>query len=303
MISEKKPIQIETHIRESFRSLLGDVHAPVSVDDLWPSLQTNPVCRDIIENWSAWTESDRERRWADLCREMERTVYGSRPHCLRCGDCCQKGSPILYDEDIQILRKGVIRRRELLTLRPGEIGYSNMTQGLVLLAEERIKIKEKPGGRECLFLDPKTRGCRIYEDRPRQCRIMECWNPDNFKTLDSQNFLSRKELLNPDDPLVPVIESHTKRCSVFHLQQALSRIKKGISSGRDEALEMLLFDQHLREYLDREQGIAPENQLFLFGRPTCDLIRSFGFSLEKEGEGKIVLGFHGSSNQGPLQEV
>ncbi len=213
------------------------------------------------------------------------------PYCLRCGDCCRQGSPTLYVEDMTILRQGIIKRLDLLTLRPGEIGFSNATQDLVLLPEERIKIKEKPGGRECLFLDPETKGCSIYEDRPLQCRVMECWNPDNFQGLNSHAFLSRKELLNPDDPLIPIIESHTKRCGVTDLQEALSGIKKGMAAAQDEALDILFFDQHLREYLNQEQGIALENQVFLIGRPVSDLIYSFGFRIEEDSDGQLTLVF------------
>ncbi len=165
---------------------------------------------------------------------MEKAAYATRPYCLRCGDCCRQGSPTLYVEDMTILRQGIIKRLDLLTLRPGEIGFSNATQDLVLLPEERIKIKEKPGGRECLFLDSETKGCSIYEDRPLQCRVMECWNPDNFQGLNSHTFLSRKELLNPDDPLIPIIESHTKRCCGYRPSGGLERDKKGYGrrSGR-----------------------------------------------------------------------
>lgn len=29
---------------------------------------------------------------------------------------------------------------------------------------------------DCTFLDPKTRGCRVYGARPRQCRTWPFWN-------------------------------------------------------------------------------------------------------------------------------
>jgi Fe-S-cluster containining protein len=232
---------------------------------------------------------DQERRWEALCREMEKAAYATRPYCLRCGDCCRQGSPTLYLADMPILRQGSIRRVDLITLRDGEIGFSNATQDLILLPEERIKVKEKPGGRECIFLDAETKGCNIYEDRPLQCRVMECWNPDTFQGLDGYEFLSRNELLNPEDPLIPIIESHTKRCSVSDLQEALSRTKKGFAAAQDEALDILFFDRHLREYLTQEQGIGPENQVFLIGRPVSDLIYSFGFRIEEGSDGKINL--------------
>ena len=84
-----------------------------------------------------------------------------------------------------------------------------------------------------------------------------------FKVWIPMPFFHEKNLLNPDDPLIPIIESHTKRCAVPDLQEALSRIKEGIAAAQDEALDILFFDQHLREYLSRGTGNSPENQVFL----------------------------------------
>jgi Fe-S-cluster containining protein len=283
------PEAIETECRQSLERLLREIHSPASGDDLWPGIQAGPLYQDLFRNFSSWAESYRERRWEALCREIEKAAYTTRPYCLRCGDCCRQGSPSLYMEDLPILRRGVIKRMDLLTLRSGEIGFSSADQDLILLPEERIKIKEKPGGRECRFLDSENNGCGIYEDRPLQCRVMECWNPENFQDLEDQEFLSRKELLNPDDPLVPIIESHTIRCAVDDLQRALIRAQRGFVEAQEEAIEILFFDQHLREYLDREQGISPENQVFLIGRPVSDLLRSFGFRIEEDKDGQPAL--------------
>jgi Fe-S-cluster containining protein len=289
LLKNNGPEAIETECRHSLERLLRKIHSHASLDDLWPGIQASPVYQDLFRNFSSWTETYRERRWEAWCREMEKAVYETRPYCLQCGECCRQGSPTLYVEDRPILLKGIIRRLDLMTLRAGEIGFSNATHDLVLLPEERIKVKEKQGGRECLFLDSETNACRIYDDRPLQCRAMECWNPENFQSLDGQAFLSRKELFNPDDPMIPIIESHAKRCAISDLQEALSRIKKNVDAAQDQALDILFFDQHLREYLSREQGITPENQVLLIGRPVFDLIQSFGFRIEEDMGGKLNL--------------
>jgi Fe-S-cluster containining protein len=283
------PEVLETECRQSVERLLREIHSPASLDDLWPEIQNGSVYQNLFRHFSSWTESYRERQWEALCREMEKAAYATRPYCLRCGDCCRQGSPTLYFEDLPILRRGVIKRMDLLTLRSGEVGLSNETRELVLLAEERIKVKEKPGGRECFFLEPKTNGCRIYEDRPLQCRVMECWNPDHFQDLETQTFLSRKALLNPEDPLIAVIETHSKRCAMEDLQRALSRAQRGFAEAEEEALDILFFDEHLRRHLEEEKGINRDNQLFLFGRPVSNLITSFGFRIEEDRDGRINL--------------
>jgi Fe-S-cluster containining protein len=302
LLKDHSPEPIEVECRKSLGRLLSEIHSPASLDDLWPVIQANAVYRELSENWLSWTESYRKREWEALCREMEKAAYATRPYCLRCGDCCRQGSPSLYIEDLPILRQGTIRRFDLLTLRAGEIGFSNAAQDLVLLPEERIKVKEKPGSRECLLLDPETNSCRIYEDRPLQCQAMECWNPESFDDLNSQRFISRKQLLNPNDPIIPIIESHSQRCAVSALQEALSRIKKGLAAAQDEALDILFFDQHLREYLTQEQGIGPESQLFLIGRPVSDLIHSFGFRLEEDSGRRLKLVINDQASFGNHKE-
>jgi Fe-S-cluster containining protein len=296
------PESIEAECRNSLERLLREIHSPAALNDLWPVIRANAVYQELSENWLSWTESYQKREWEALCREMEKAAYATRPYCLRCGDCCRQGSPTLYLEDLPILRQGIIRRLDLLTLRAGEIGFSNVSQDLVLLDEEQVKVKEKPGSRECLFLESGTGLCGIYENRPLQCRVMECWNPDLFYDQKAQKNLTRQELLNPDDSLVPIIESHSKRCSLDDLQKALTRAQRGFADAQEEALDILFFDQHLREYLDREQRISPENQVFLIGRPVSDLIRSFGFCIEEDSGGRLKLVINDQASLGNHRE-
>jgi hypothetical protein len=149
LLKNHSPESIEAECRKSLERLLREIHSPASLDDLWPVIRTNAVYRELSENWLSWAESYRKREWETLCREMEKAAYATRPYCLRCVDCCRQGSPTLYLEDLPILRQGIIRRLDLLTLRAGEIGFSNVNQDLVLLDQEQVKVKEKPGSREC----------------------------------------------------------------------------------------------------------------------------------------------------------
>jgi Fe-S-cluster containining protein len=283
------PAEVKTLAEQSLQRLLIETHSPATMDELWPAFQENPLFQDVVSQWSIWPKADRERQWEALCRVMERTAYDTRPYCLRCGECCRKGSPTLYEDDIGILHQGILHRMDLITLRPGEIGFSNATNDLVLLTEERVKVKEKPGSRECLLFDSGNNGCRIYENRPLQCQVMECWNPDLYLTLDSHSFLTRRDLLNPDDPLVPVIEAHAKRCALSKLQEALSKIRMDPRVAQEEAMDILQFDLHLRELFEKNHGIGLENLVFLFGRALVDLIPSFGFGFKKKADGTTIL--------------
>jgi Fe-S-cluster containining protein len=277
--------EVENLVKQTLNHLLKKIHSSAELEEVWPDMQAKDVFQNLIRYWSGWNKAHRENRWEVLCRELEKTAYSTRPFCLRCGECCQKGSPTLYIDDLGILRRGIIKRTELITLRCREIGFSNVTSDLVLLTEERVKVEEKPGSRHCLFFNPDDRGCRIYDDRPLQCRVMECWNPDKYQSLESHRFLSRKELLSPDDPLIPLIEAHEKRCALSQLQEALSRINRGDISAQEDALDIIFYDQHLRRVLEDQKGIGPENQVFLFGRPLSDLVATFGFGFEKNEDG------------------
>ncbi|MBA4393120.1 MAG: hypothetical protein C0407_06175 [Desulfobacca sp.] len=289
LFENENPAEVRALAEQSLKKLLIEIHSPATMDELWADFQEKPLFQEMVSQWSDWHQAYRERQWEALCREMEKMAYGTRAYCLRCGECCRKGSPTLYMGDLGILRRGILHRMDLITLRPGEIGFSNASNDLVLLTEERVKVKEKSGSRECLLFEPEKNGCRIYENRPLQCQAMECWNPDLYQSLDSHSFLTRNDLLNPDDPLVPVIEAHAKRCALSKLQEALSKIRMDIRIAQEEAMDILQYDLHLRELFAEKHGIVPENLVFLFGRALVDLIPSFGFGFKQKSDGATIL--------------
>jgi Fe-S-cluster containining protein len=281
--------EFESLTRKLLEGLLEAIHSSVQIEELWLVVESESRFKEMRNYWSGWKRPFRERQWEAWCRDMEKMAYQTRPYCLLCGECCQKGSPTLYIEDQEILLRGMIKRTDLMTLRFGEIGFSSAKNDLVLISEERVKIKEKPGSRQCLFFNPEEKGCHIYENRPRQCRFMECWNPDQFQALEGLKFLSRKGLMNSDDPLLPVIEAHEKRCDFSKLHEILKRVRRGGAFAQEEILDMVFYDQHLRDFLAEKQGIGVENQDFLFGRPLKELILTFGFQLETGPDGTFSL--------------
>ena len=289
LLEADDPAAVESLTKNLLTLFLEEIHAPVGVEKVWGQVESASRFQDMKRYWPGWNRSYRERQWEAWCREVETLAYSSRPYCLLCGECCRKGSPSLYAEDLPALRAGVIRRSDLVTLRFGEIGYSPIQNDLVLISEERVKIKEQPGSQACLFFEPDENRCRIYENRPLQCRTMECWNPAGFQSLEGLKFLSRKDLLNPDDPLLPVIESHGQRCDLTNLHQILSRIRKGGAFSQQEVLDMVFFDDHLREFLAEKQGIGEEHHPFLFGRSLKDLLPVFGLQLEAAADGTVSV--------------
>ncbi|MBM3963770.1 MAG: YkgJ family cysteine cluster protein [Planctomycetes bacterium] len=87
--------------------------------------------------------------------------------CTGCGNCCSgpsSGYVWVSDQEIERLAKGLgmaddLERFERQFLR--RVGH-------------RQSLVEYSDG-DCIFLDPKTRSCSVYEDRPRQCRTWPFW--------------------------------------------------------------------------------------------------------------------------------
>lgn len=90
---------------------------------------------------------------------------GLRFTCTQCGDCCTGAPGAVWVNDDEIsaianaLRRSVADIRRLHTRR----------------VDDRVSLTERANG-DCTFLDPETRGCRVYQARPRQCRTWPFWN-------------------------------------------------------------------------------------------------------------------------------
>jgi len=87
--------------------------------------------------------------------------------CSQCGDCCTGGPGYVWvtNDEIAALAKEVgedIERFEAKYVR--KIGV-------------RKSLDELPDRDwDCVFLDPETRGCTVYDVRPKQCRTWPFWD-------------------------------------------------------------------------------------------------------------------------------
>jgi Fe-S-cluster containining protein len=90
---------------------------------------------------------------------------GLRFECTQCGDCCTGGPGYVWvtDAEVQAIARHLdkpVGEIRLLHTRP---------------ARGAISLTEHLNG-DCTFLDPQTRGCRIYTVRPVQCRTWPFWH-------------------------------------------------------------------------------------------------------------------------------
>jgi Fe-S-cluster containining protein len=279
----------EALIRKSLETMLRDIYSPASLVDVWARVLGEEACRRLLRNWNGWTPQERRKGWEKAGRVIEKAAYATRPYCLRCGTCCRKGSPSLYRDDLPLLSRGALSRLDLVTLRRGEVVYSNEAGRFICLPEEQVKIREKPGSRECLFFSPEGPGCGVYQHRPRQCRVLECWNPAGYRALKKDRLLSRKDLLAPEDPLLPVVKSHEERLSVIRLREWLMRDTEQSLPADENLREAINYDRHVRSFLGEKFGLRRQHLDFLLGRPAEEVISGLGFEVEFEPGNRLII--------------
>ncbi len=198
-----------------------------------------------------------------------------RTECIRCGECCRKSTPALHPEDRRLMEAGALTLSDIYTLREGEIVYDNVQDRLICLEEELIKLREKPGTRECIFYDPLSSGCAIYENRPLQCRVLECWRPQALASLYRSRKLTRLEIVT-DPEMRSLIEAHNERVNLKLIKGLINGQPKGAEK---EVLELINYDLHFREFLSQRLCLTDKDMEFYFGRPVAVLVHSLGFEL------------------------
>ncbi len=97
---------------------------------------------------------------------------GLQFECTQCGGCCAGEPGFVW-----------VNRDEVLALaRAMEMDEEAFRHKFVRQVGSRSSLVEYPDG-DCIFLDPKTRGCLVYESRPTQCRTWPFWS-SNIKTRE-----------------------------------------------------------------------------------------------------------------------
>jgi Fe-S-cluster containining protein len=280
---------LEIHVRQALREILLEIQSPAAFESVWIKVSDSGTYEKLLKYWESWNRTQRVNGWESVARVVEKAAYATRPYCIKCGTCCRKGSPSLYQEDLSLVLRGAIKRTDVMTLRKGEIGFSNERNELIQLSHEQVKIQEKPGTRECLFFQTQSGVCGIYDNRPLQCRILECWNPQDFRRLERGRPLKRQDLFSPLDPILPVIESHEEKCDLLNLEKGLKQAAEQQKDGQDLVMEGLGFDRHTREFLGETYGLRPEHLVFLLGRPLTEVVASFGYRISLEPDGRLKV--------------
>ncbi len=220
-----------------------------------------------------------------------------RDHCIRCGECCLRGSPTLQMEDLGLVKEGLIGKKDLYTIRKGELVKDNINEGLVVTQTELVKVRERKGkSGGCIFYDDSGKACTIYEHRPLQCAALMCWDTREFLEVFQGPKLMRQQAIE-GQVLLGLIEEHERRCGYAQLERLVSEVESKGEEAVHQVLDLLKFDYHLRPFVAEKLGLKPEEMDFFFGKPLKETITMFGLQVVREPDGSFNLTTKKSSNR------
>ena len=273
-------------LREEARDVSWSVKLDVDPDTLIESALED--LQALAPKTSGLETRSREEIWKQVRERLVAAAYALRPHCIRCGVCCEKGSPTLLKQDDVLFINGIITPADVYTIRTGEQTYNADTQETAMADTEFIKIKEHPGGKTCIFLDSADKTCKIYGSRPIQCRRQECWIP-KAPIERGDEMLSRKDLLGGAEDLWSIIEKHEQRCSHGEFSREITKLSATMGQTVDDLLNILAFDHHVRDFVKNNIGVDQSFLDFFFGRPLSAALGQYGLRLYENEDGTYYL--------------
>ena len=193
-----------------------------------------------------------------------------------------------------MVEAGELALRDIITIRQGEPAFNNVA-GTVQAAETDIlKIRSIDGKNPaCCFFIEASCECSIYHHRPYECRVLQCWNPDPLMAIYQRDRLTRAHLLAKVEGLPELVQDHQARCDYGTISTLAHTIRRegDESSAQQQLLEMIRFDQSLREVTMERSGHDERMMEFLFGRPLAETIRMFRLRLARKDQGVILETF------------
>lgn len=215
---------------------------------------------------------------------MDHLISNNITNCTRCGTCCLKGGPILHHEDKKILRAGHIGYQHLITIRKGEMAYNPIKGKLEPVHKEIVKVAGRGENWSCVFYDAEKASCTIYSHRFLECRLLKCWDTSEIMSIIGRNTIIRADIINPNDPIMSVIETHEQECSYQEVETLLSALskKKEKSAPLKRLTELVRKDLSIRSFALSELGLKAEFELFIFGRPLFKVLKDRGLTVHKK---------------------
>ncbi len=281
--------ELRSNLAQHLELLVADGDSTVPIPRLVMQVGNDSFFLDTLSRWDGRDGQWRINAWRNILHLAEKFAHEVIPACVRCGECCRKGSPTLQEDDLELLRQGRLPWDQLITLRRGEPVASADKARPFFLLDERIKIREKAGTQECVFFDPEDLSCAIYEDRPVQCRAQACWDNSASEELAKQPYLTRRELFADVELLLNLMEEHDRRCAFSQLDQALKKVAAGEDGATEGLFKLIDYEEHFRDFVADQLDIADQLKDLVFGRSFVDLLPLFGLRLATKDDGTRFL--------------
>jgi Fe-S-cluster containining protein len=243
--------------------------------------------QEVYENWNTLPPESRAVAWRRLMTASRNYILERGQSCVRCGECCTIGSPTLLGDDLGLFSREILTWNDVYTLRAGEKA-TNREGEVVPLAEERLKIREVPGSRQCWFYLAPTQTCRIYENRPEQCRRQNCWGQAPEPPAPEE-LLQRRHLFTGVPEIWKLIQEHQSRCDCAAVARVLAEVGSGREQAGEALFEALHFDHYLRQMLIDDWELTPAATKLLLGRPLSDFLETYGIHATLTPEGVFRL--------------
>jgi Fe-S-cluster containining protein len=239
--------------------------------------------KEVYESWNTLAPESRAIAWRRLMTASRNWLLERGDSCVRCGECCEKGSPTLLTQDLGLFQREVLSWNEVYTLRPGEKATTREGE-VAALTEERLKVREVPGSRQCWFYLAANQSCRIYADRPEQCRRQNCWS-EPPPPAGPEELLQRRHLFAAVPEVWDLIQEHQARCDCAAVVRRLAEVGAGDEAAGDTLFEALHFDHYLRRMLMDDWGLTCEATEFILGRPLSEFLETLGLEATLTPEG------------------
>ncbi len=189
------------------------------------------------------------------------------------------------------MESGTIPLQQLFTIRQGEPAYDNVTGVIAPAATDIIMIKgNSKSSTICGFYDAAPKGCSIYAVRPAECRALKCWDTQEIERLYNCRRLTRRHLISKVEGIWDLVKDHQERCDYSHVAELAAQLKQvqPPSTSHKSLLDLIHYDESLRQVTCERAKLDPEMLPFLFGRALSFTIQMFQLKRVGTDQGIIL---------------